>query len=69
MINTDVKFGGFWEPPDCTSQHRVAIIIPYRDRYSHLIQLLAILVPILKQQNINFNIYVTEQVKYSICVH
>ena len=59
---SDVEFGGSWAPPNCTTKDMVAIIIPYRDRYSHLIQLLAKLVPMLKQQNIYFKIYVTEQV-------
>lgn len=59
--NSDVSHGGVWKPHNCTAQHRVAIIIPYRDRYHHLVKLLATLVPILKQQNIYFKIYVTEQ--------
>lgn len=59
--NSDLSRGGTWKPQNCTAQHRVAIIIPYRDRYNHLVRLLAALVPILKQQNIYFKIYVTEQ--------
>lgn len=60
-FNTDVSHGGSWKPINCTARFRVAIIIPYRDRYPHLVKLLATLIPILKQQNIHFKIYLTEQ--------
>ncbi|RWS07990.1 beta-1:4-N-acetylgalactosaminyltransferase bre-4-like protein, partial [Dinothrombium tinctorium] len=56
-----VLFGGHWEPLDCYSRHRVAIIIPYRDRREHLFLLLYHLHPILQRQLLEYKIYVIEQ--------
>jgi hypothetical protein len=39
----------------------VAIIIPYRDRKSHLIRLLDFLIPLLQKQLLDFRFIVTEQ--------
>ena len=25
--------GGRWKPSNCTARHRVAVVVPYRDRY------------------------------------
>jgi len=57
----DVMEGGEWKPRDCVSRHRMAIIIPYRDRWSHLKLQLHYLIPILKRQQIHFRIFVVEQ--------
>ncbi|XP_064613791.1 beta-1,4-N-acetylgalactosaminyltransferase bre-4-like isoform X2 [Liolophura sinensis] len=57
----DLEFGGMWQPPNCVARHRVAIIIPYRDREQHLVTLLSHLLPILKRQELNFHVFVTEQ--------
>lgn len=43
------------------SNRRLSIIIPYRDRQCHLDKLIPSLVPLLKEQNINFKILVVEQ--------
>ena len=32
----EVELGGRYRPPHCTSRHRVAIIVPFRDREDHL---------------------------------
>ncbi|XP_076373802.1 beta-1,4-N-acetylgalactosaminyltransferase bre-4-like isoform X2 [Tachypleus tridentatus] len=53
--------GGSWSPYSCKSRHRVAIIIPFRDRHEHLMILLYHLHPLLQQQLINYKIYVVEQ--------
>ena len=63
-FHSDIEFGGSWRPYCCTAQHRVAIVIPYRNRYSQLIKLLPRLISVLKLQNVAFKIYVAEQVKY-----
>ena len=31
-----IKPGGHYRPENCTSLHRLAIIVPYRDRADHL---------------------------------
>ncbi|XP_050738620.1 beta-1,4-N-acetylgalactosaminyltransferase bre-4-like isoform X5 [Eriocheir sinensis] len=53
--------GGHYWPRNCTALHKVAIIIPYRDRRSHLAALVHHLHPFLQRQLIEYNIYVVEQ--------
>ena len=60
--HNDLHPGGAWQPRDCISKHRVAIVIPYRDRLGHLRILLHFLIPVLQRQKINFRIFVVEQV-------
>ena len=64
-----VRSGGRWAPhwdknekSSCQARHKVAIIIPYRDRLHHLIILLSWLHPILRRQQLDYIIYVAEQV-------
>ena len=54
--------GGHWKPSHCVSKKKVAVIIPYRDRHSHLVRLLDFLFPILQRQLLDFRFIVTEQV-------
>lgn len=54
--------GGSWAPDDCKARHSVCIIIPYRDRKDHLWTLLYRLIPVLKRQQLDFKIFVVEQV-------
>ncbi|KAI1718376.1 beta-1,4-N-acetylgalactosaminyltransferase bre-4 [Ditylenchus destructor] len=61
LFNSDVSPGGKWKPKDCQARHKVAIIIPYRDRKSHLTRLLDFLIPVLKKQLLDFRFIVTEQ--------
>ncbi|CAB0002304.1 unnamed protein product [Nesidiocoris tenuis] len=56
-----VSRGGTWIPDDCTSRHSVAIIIPYRDREKQLNLLMKYLPPVLKRHQINYSIFVVEQ--------
>ncbi|XP_076626299.1 beta-1,4-N-acetylgalactosaminyltransferase bre-4 [Colletes latitarsis] len=58
---TDVKPGGRGYPADCVARHRVAIIIPFRDRPQHLQALLYNLHPMLLRQQIDYQIFVIEQ--------
>ena len=69
--NPAVQAGGTWAPTDCVARHRVAIIIPYRDREQHLITLLYYLHPTLQRQQLDYRIYVVEQVRFMIqtCPH
>ncbi|XP_054708064.1 beta-1,4-N-acetylgalactosaminyltransferase bre-4-like isoform X2 [Uloborus diversus] len=52
---------GSWTPKACAPRHRVAIIIPYRDRLEHLWTLLYTLHPLLQRQLVEYRIYVVEQ--------
>ncbi|XP_046393595.1 beta-1,4-N-acetylgalactosaminyltransferase bre-4-like, partial [Ischnura elegans] len=53
--------GGSWRPLDCTARHIVAIVIPYRDRWQHLLTLLSYLHPILQRQQVAYRVFVVEQ--------
>jgi hypothetical protein len=55
--------GGYWRPSRCISKQKVAIIIPFRDREEHLCILLRNLIPILIVQQLEFRIFVVEQVQ------
>ena len=58
----NISSGGHWQPSDCYARHRVAIIIPFRDRASHLSALLSYLHPLLQRQLLEYRIFVVEQV-------
>ena len=57
-----VKRGGHSSPKDCKSYQKVAIIVPYRDRMHHLKILLNRLHPMLYKQQIEYRIFLVEQV-------
>ncbi|XP_050616748.1 beta-1,4-galactosyltransferase 1 isoform X2 [Macaca nemestrina] len=59
--NPNVKMGGRYTPRDCVSPHKVAIIIPFRNRQEHLKYWLYYLHPILQRQQLDYGIYVINQ--------
>ena len=61
--NPKVKVGGRYTPKDCISPHKVAIIIPFRNRQEHLKYWLYYLHPILQRQQLDYGIYVINQVR------
>lgn len=58
--SNDVFPGGFYKPSGCLPRHRVAIIVPYRDRAQHLNIFLNHMMPFLKRQQLEFAIYIVE---------
>jgi len=58
-----VDNGGRGKPSHCTSRHRVAIIIPYRNRESQLRVFLHNIHPFLHKQELDYGIYVIDQVR------
>ena len=54
--------GGSWRPRNCTSRHRIAVVVPYRDRDRHLRVFLRYMHPFLQRQLLDYTIYVVEQV-------
>jgi len=60
-IHSDLALGGRSKPASCRSKDRVAIIVPFRDREEHLRTFLYNILPFLKRQQIEFNIFVIEQ--------
>lgn len=59
--NPNLKLGGRYSPKDCISPHKVAIIIPFRNRQEHLKYWLYYLHPILQRQQLDYGIYVINQ--------
>ncbi|XP_029698854.1 beta-1,4-galactosyltransferase 1-like [Takifugu rubripes] len=60
-ISASLRDGGRHKPGDCVSKHKVAIIIPYRNRHEHLKHLLFYLHPMLVRQQLDYGIYVINQ--------
>jgi hypothetical protein len=53
---------GRWVPDWCQPRHRIAIIIPYRNRQQHLRLFISHMRKLLQRQLLDFTIYVIEQV-------
>jgi len=53
--------GGAWKPTDCVSRYHVAIIIPYRNRESHLQIFLKHMHGFLQSQLLDYRIVLVEQ--------
>ena len=62
--NPELQEGGRWKPSDCIGLQRVAIIIPFRHRDEHLKYWLFYLHPLLQRQQLDYGIYVIEQVNF-----
>ena len=60
--NPEVTPGGGWRPAWCEARDTVAVIVPYRDRPTHLPVLLEHLHPLLRRQLLHYRIFVVEQV-------
>jgi len=56
-----LELGGRWKPLDCRAKHKVAIIVPYRDREPHLRTFLLNIHRFLQKQQIEYGIYIVEQ--------
>lgn len=54
--------GGWYKPKKCNAKNRVAIVIPYRDRPNHLPIFLKNIHPFLQKQQIEYGIFVVEQI-------
>lgn len=53
---------GRYQPDNCTARQKVAILIPFRDRESHLTIFLNHIHAFLMKQQLEYAIYVVEQV-------
>jgi N-terminal region of glycosyl transferase group 7 len=62
LQHVELAAGGKWAPNSCMPRQNIAVIIPYRDREEHLRALLSILHPMLQRQQLQYTIYVVEQV-------
>ncbi|KAI0225588.1 Beta-1,4-N-acetylgalactosaminyltransferase bre-4 [Lamellibrachia satsuma] len=59
---TDLQPGGRFSPRNCVALYRVAVIVPYRDRDAHLRVFLNHMHPILQRQQLDYGIFIIEQV-------
>lgn len=62
LQHAELDIGGSWEPSSCIPRHRVAIIVPFRDREEHLRAFLNLIHPMLQRQLLQYTIFVAEQV-------
>ena len=60
-----VKSGGSGRPENCIPRHRVALIVPFRDREPQLAQFLRHIHPILLRQLLDYRIFLIQQVNSS----
>lgn len=61
-LETKLQPGGWYRPKECNAKDRVAIVVPYRDRETHLPILLKNLHPFLMKQQIEYGIFIIEQI-------
>ena len=61
MRKNGLNFGGKYEPKKCRSRHKIAIIVPYRQRQDHLTIFLRYMHPFLQRQQLHYTIFVVEQ--------
>ncbi|KAI9540912.1 hypothetical protein NQZ68_035653 [Dissostichus eleginoides] len=65
--NPALQPGGRFRPRDCVAQQKVAIIIPFRNREEHLKFWLYYLHPILQRQQLDYGVYVVNQILLRYC--
>ncbi|EFX71942.1 hypothetical protein DAPPUDRAFT_111185 [Daphnia pulex] len=61
MASTGLKVGGKYEPSECQSLNKVAIIVPYRNRKNDLKIFLRYMHPFLQRQQLEYVVVVVEQ--------
>lgn len=66
--NPNLQPGGRFRPKDCVALQKVAIIIPFRNRDEHLKFWLYYLHPILQRQQLDYGVYVINQVRCDVTV-
>ena len=60
----ELSAGGRWKPTECKARHRVAILIAYRSRSEHLHIFMNNMHDFLQRQQLDYGIYVVEQVTF-----
>uniref|UniRef100_H2ZBS9 Beta-1,4-galactosyltransferase n=1 Tax=Ciona savignyi TaxID=51511 RepID=H2ZBS9_CIOSA len=58
---THVQAGGRYQPKECTARHKVAIIVPHRNRERHLRQFLRAIHPMMERQQADYGVFVIHQ--------
>ncbi|XP_076452884.1 beta-1,4-galactosyltransferase 4-like [Babylonia areolata] len=60
----ELQTGGRFVPKTCKSRQKMAVLFPYRDRERNLFLVLNNLIPFLMAQNIEFQVFIVEQVPW-----
>ncbi|TRY80460.1 hypothetical protein TCAL_10482 [Tigriopus californicus] len=60
-VGSEMSIGGKYSPRECMARHKVAIVLPYRNRKAQLALFLEHMHPILKRQQLDYGIYVVNQ--------
>lgn len=61
MAESGVAFGGIYRTKECQSRHKVAVVVPIRNRAEHLTIFLRYMHPFLQRQQLDYAIIVVEQ--------
>ena len=65
----EVERGGIWRPKDCDPRKKVAVMIPFRNRWEQLNTFLNHMHPVFQRQQLDYRIFVIEQVNFfDICI-
>jgi hypothetical protein len=56
-----LQLGGKYETSDCVAKHKVAIVVPYRDRPMQLPIFLNHMHAFLQRQQLDYTIFIVEQ--------
>ncbi len=56
-----VTWGGSFNPRGCEARHKVAVVVPFKNRLANLNYFLYHLHPFLQRQQLNYRIFVVEQ--------
>ena len=61
LKDTDVQAGGSYRPAGCQPEHKLAVIVAYRNRSAQLANFLNHMHLFLQRQQLDYTIYVVEQ--------
>jgi hypothetical protein len=61
IYHSNIQLGGHYYPSTCVARHKVAIIVPYRNRWEILEHFLYHTHIVLQRQQIDYRIYICEQ--------
>ena len=67
LKDLNIAIGGKWRPQNCIPRSRIAILVPYRNRKAAVPIFLANLHPFLQRQNLEYTIFLVEQVNLLVC--
>lgn len=56
-----LETGGQWRPKNCTAKHKLALVVPFRDREEHLGLFLQHMHNFLRRQLLDYRIFIVEQ--------